>query len=90
MNLSAKEQDRLLLQSYLTANYLLAISGVNDESSKSGPREMFACMKDRDIPWIRKTYKEYAQKHPTMAKHFSQNLSQSIAWKCGLLSFAEE
>jgi len=90
MKLNTNEQNRMLQSSYSTANTLLALTGIGDLSTASGPREMFACMKDRGTPWLRKIYFEFQDKHPEMATKFSQNISFAIAWKCGLISFEKE
>ena len=84
MCLNTIEQNRLLESSYLTSFYFLG-SAIN-QNSKIALKEIYSCMKDRDISWLRKTYLSFQEKYPSMASEFSQNLKHAIAWKCGLLT----
>jgi len=87
MKLNKEEQNRLLESSYQTSYYF--ISHFVDNSTKQAPRDMYACMRDRNVIWLRNTYVEFQTKYPEMATMFSQNLKHAIAWKCGLLTFAD-
>ena len=85
--LEPAEQERILVASYRTATVLLAFGGIGMGDGKLAPEKMVACLKDRDANWLRKILAEYHQKHPDVSTDFGAVFAQSMAWKCGLLTF---
>ena len=90
LQLDAAEQDRILIASYNSSTVMLAMG--MDEDGKLGPVKMSACLKDRELGWLRKTFLEYISKY--YSKHnlspiFGANFVHSMAWKCGFLTISE-
>ena len=85
--LSENDQDTIFSASYQTATVLLAFGGTGSGEGKLAPEKMAACLRERNVIWLRQTFIEYTTLHSEMTSDFGGAFAQSMAWKCGVLVF---
>jgi hypothetical protein len=56
LQLPVLEQDRILISSYRTATVLLYFGGIGWGDGKIAPEKMAACLKERNVDWLRSTF----------------------------------
>ena len=83
--LPSQEQDRILDVAYHSASVALAFAqgGVGGSKLVAG---FSRCMRDRDVAWLRSSLREYLLEFGGMPTSLGAAVTQSLAWKCGVLS----
>ncbi len=86
--LPIKEQDRILeaTKDALSVAVFFLQLGDEREGKKTLATEFNSCLKDRDVDWVRKSFREYvAEFGDNIGTTAGGSITHTLMWKCGYL-----